>query len=305
MNVTNRTLVKVPFDLERWQRVADEAGPLPEPCSNDPTQWLFKGEPVDSTGPLQVAVARLIGYRWPDQDSDRLEDYADEDGIVCLPPVAGEQPAAERLRALIAAAYGDAWSPVKQDQLLAQVGNPGKDVHEWLRDGYFSQHCKLFRNRPFIWHIWDGRPKDGFSTLVNYHKLDAAGLNRLIYTYLGSWIETQRAGQARGEAGADGRLVAALELQRKLQLIAEGESPYDIYVRWKPLHEQPIGWSPDLNDGVRLNIRPFVTAGVLRSKFTINWNKDRGMNLDGSERLNDLHLTIAEKRAAREAAGVR
>ena len=146
--------------------------------------------------------------------------------------------------------------------------------------------------------------RDGFSALVNYHKLDAAGLNRLIYTYLGSWIETQRAAQARGEAGADGRLVAALELQRKLQLIAEGEPPYDIYVRWKPLDEQPVGWNPDLNDGVRLNIRPFVTACVLRSKFTINWNKDRGTNPDGSERLNDLHLTIAEKRAAREAAGV-
>ena len=71
-------------------------------------------------------------------------------------------------------------------------------------------------------------------------------------------------------------------------------------MRWKPLNEQPIGWEPDLNDGVRLNIRPFVTAGVLRSKFTINWNKDRGKNPDGSERLNDLHFTIAEKRTARE-----
>ena len=30
------------------------------------------------------------------------------------------------------------------------------------------------------------------------------------------------------------------------------------------LAEQPIGWNPDLNDGVRLNIRPFMTAEVLR-----------------------------------------
>jgi hypothetical protein len=75
-------------------------------------------------------------------------------------------------------------------------------------------------------------------------------------------------------------------------------------VRWKPLHEQPIGWEPDSNDGVRLNIRPFVTAGVLRSRVNVNWNKDRGRNPDGSERLNDLHLTIAEKQQARrEAAG--
>ena len=34
--------------------------------------------------------------------------------------------------------------------------------------------------------------------------------------------------------------------------------PTDIFVRWKTtgLH-RPIGWNPDLNDGVRLNIRPF------------------------------------------------
>ena len=64
---------------------------------------------------------------------------------------------------------------------------------------------------------------------------------------------------------------------------------------------QPIGWNPDLDDGVRLNIRPFVIPAVLRSKFTIHWNKDRGRNPDGSERINDLHYTTAEKRAAKEA----
>jgi hypothetical protein len=67
----------------------------------------------------------------------------------------------------------------------------------------------------------------------------------------------------------------------------------------EPLHQQPIGWEPDRNDGVRLNIRPFVTAGVLRHKFIIHWKKDRGRNPDGSERFNDLHSTRAEKLAAR------
>jgi hypothetical protein len=44
---------------------------------------------------------------------------------------------------------------------------------------------------------------------------------------------------------------------------------------------------------------PFVLAGVLRSKFTIHWNKDRGTNPDGSERHNDQRLTGAEKETAR------
>lgn len=285
MNVTNATFVKVPFDLARWQKVAEEMGPLPEPYSADPTQWLFNGRPAGSDAPLQVAVARLLGYRWPQQEYDGLDLLADEDGIACLPAVARELPAEERLRALLAKAYGADWSGAVQAQLLSGVG--ARDLGAWLRDDFFKQHCAMFHNRPFIWHIWDGR-KDGFAALVNYHKLDAARLDKLIYTYLGSWIEAQRAAVKRGEAGADGRLVAALELQKKLEAIKVGEPPYDIYVRWKSLAEQPIGWNPDLNDGVRLNIRPFVKAEVLRAKFTINWNKDRGTNPDGSERLNEL-----------------
>jgi len=303
LKVTPATIVKVPFDLGHWEKFAEEAGPLPEPYSNDPTQWLFKGDPAESTEPLQAAVARLLGYHWPNQQRDRLANFADEDGIVPLVPVLNEQPAAERLRGLLVEAFGGTWSTNRQDALLSQVGYGGKDLSIWLRDGYFPRHAKTFHNRPFIWQIWDGT-RDGFSVLVNYHKLDSSTLERLIYTYLGAWIDRQRGERDAGVASAEGRLVAALSLQKKLVAIREGEPPYDIYVRWKPLHEQPIGWYPDLNDGIRLNIRPFVTAGVLRSKFTINWNKDRGTNPDGSERLNDLHLTVAEKYVARAAAGV-
>lgn len=54
---------------------------------------------------------------------------------------------------------------------------------------------------------------------------------------------------------------------------------------------------------MRLNIRPFVTAGVLRAPFNVNWKKDRGKNPDGSERLNDLHLSLAAKEEARRLAG--
>ncbi|MDQ3315921.1 MAG: hypothetical protein M3522_01145, partial [Actinomycetota bacterium] len=188
------------------------------------------------------------------------------------------------------------------DRLLSEAGSPGKNLSVWLRDDYFKQHARLFHNRPFIWHVTDGR-RDGFSALVNYHKLDAALLRRLIYTYLGSWIEAQQAAASAGETGADLRLAAARDLRDRLVAILEGDPPHDIYVRWKKKHEQPIGWEPDINDGVRLNIRPFIEAEVLRSKFTINWKKDRGKNPDGSERHNDLHLTRAEKEEARRSDG--
>lgn len=289
------------IDIDHWRGIAS-ADSVPDPHSEDPTQWLFQGQPDASLEPLQVAVARLLGYRWPEQlEPDGLDALSDADGIVCLPSVAGEPPAADRVQQILASAFRDSWSTAKLRAMLEATGSRKPQLDIWLRDDFFKQHCALFDNRPFIWHIWDGQ-RDGFAALVNYHRLDRKTLEKLTYTYLGDWIERQRAEAREEKAGAEARLAAALKLRGSLELILEGEPPYDIYVRWKSLEEQPIGWEPDRDDGVRLNIRPFVEAGVLRSSFNVHWKKDRGKNPDGSERLNDLHFTAAEKRAARGGA---
>jgi hypothetical protein len=222
---------------------------------------------------------------------------------VCLPSVAGEAPAADRVQLVLGAAFGERWSPGKVKELLEQAGSKKANLDAWLHDEFFKQHCALFGQRPFVWHIWDGH-RDGFSALVNYHRLDRKTLEKLTYTYLGQdWVERQRAEVREEVAGAEARLSAAIGLQRKLEAILEGEAPYDIHVRWKAIDEQSIGWQPDLNDGVRLNVRPFVEAGVLRAPFNIHWRKDRGKNPDGSERENDIHLTLADKLDARKRAG--
>ena len=332
MSVTAGTFTKVSFDQDVWLGAPSDIN-IRKPWSIDPTQWVFHGHPSNSNETLQVAVARLLGYRWPAEldtsmelaDEQRewvkrceaLAGYADDDGIVCIPPVRGEASASDRLLNLLAAAYGDAWSNDTLAALLKSADHAGKTLETWLREKFFTQHCKLFQHRPFIWHIWDGL-RDGFAALVNYHQLDAKLLETLIYTYLGDWISRQKQDIASHVDGAQERLAAAEALKKKLELILEGEAPYDIFVRWKPLEKQPIGWDPDLNDGVRLNIRPFLTvpdvgkkgAGVLRDKPNINWNKDRGKDVESApwyhvfdgDRINDHHLTLAEKRAAREAA---
>lgn len=341
VNVTPGSFHEVEFDIEYWKNLAAREYPngLPKPYSDDPTQWIFHGNPAKSDEPLQVAVARLLGYRWPAEidtamelsdeakawvkKCDDLLPYADEDGIVCIPPVRGEVSATDQLLNLLAVAYGDSWSNDKLSDLLKQADHAGKPMETWLREKFFTQHCKLFQHRPFIWHIWDGL-KDGFAALVNYHKLDKKLLETLIYTYLGDWISRQKQDKANGVDGSQEKLDAAESLKKKLELILEGEAPYDIFVRWKPIEKQPVGWDPDLNDGVRLNIRPFMSvpdvskkgAGVLRDKPNINWNKDRGTDIGSApwynlgleyggkkgDRVNDHHLNLKQKKEAREAA---
>ncbi|MCX8564022.1 N-6 DNA methylase [Mycolicibacterium mucogenicum] len=304
IKVTNATLGKVTFDLDVWTQTAIKTGQLPAPHSDNPTQWIFNGNVADSVHPLQVAVARILGYRWPEQEPDILDELADKDGIASLQSLPGEPDLASRLRELLRRAYGGSWSSNLERTLVQEAGGKNGRLEDWLRDTFFAQHAKVFDNRPFLWHIWDGR-KDGFSAIVNYHKLDHRNLEKLTFTTLGAWIERQKHETAAGRSAADARLAAAEDLQARLNLILEGAPPYDLYVRWKELREQPIGWHPDLDDGVRLNIRPFVTAGVLRSKVNVHWKKDRGLNADGSERINDLHPTLEERREARRLAGVK
>lgn len=346
---SNNTLTKVSFDLAHWQKVAAEKYPhgLPKPFSSDPTQWLFSGHPAGADQSLHVAVARLLGYQWPRQTgssfpdcpalmSDGLEKHADEDGIVCLSAVRGERTATDRLRTLLSAALGK----YDEQALIKATESKAKGLESWLSDEFFEQHCALFHQRPFIWHIWDGL-SDGFHALINYHKLAApngAGrklLETLTYTYLGDWIRKQQDGLKRNEAGAEDRLISAQTLQKELEAILAGEPPYDIFVRWKPLKQQAIGWEPDINDGVRLNIRPFLLAndvgrkgaGILRARpgSSLHWKKDRGSEpmrpkadfpwfwtwdeetedfaggreFDGN-RWNNCHYTTATKRAARD-----
>ena len=343
LKVTNRTLIKVPFNLGHWQKMAAEKYPhgLPKPASNDPTQWLFNGHPKGANNPLHVVVARLLGYQWPRQTGssfqdcpalavDGLEKLANDDGIVCIPSVRGAEPAAERLRKFLAIAFGEEWKAQTELELIRATGSDAADLEEWLRTDFFQQHCDLFHQRPFVWHIWDGRKRDGFHALLNYHKLAGENgkgrrtLESLTHSYLGEWITRQKDGEKRGETGAEGRLAAALELQNRLKAILESEPPFDLFVRWMPLAEQPIGWEPDINNGVRMNIRPFMAsdlpsgkkgAGILRSKPNIKWEKDRGKEphrakedfpwfwKDGvftCDRLNDVHLTGEQKRKARE-----
>ena len=339
-NVTNATLVKIPFDLDYWTKIAEEQYPngLPKPYSDDPTQWIFHGFPSKSESPLHVAIAHLLGYQWPAEtdtemelsdearelikQSQTLSSHVDDDGIACLPAIRGEKAADERLEALLMDAYDSEWNTSLRNQLLEEAKCKGKSLDFWLREKFFEQHCKLFQNRPFIWQIWDGL-KDGFSALVNYHHLNRQNLERLIYTYLGDWIRTQEHGVKEEIDGAEVRLNAAQTLKKHLETILAGEAPYDIFVRWKPLNEQAIGWNPDINDGVRMNIRPFMSvpdvskkkgAGILRSKPNIKWTKDRGKDVESApwyklglkygesegSRINDHHVSLKDKQQAKE-----
>ena len=128
--------------------------------------------------------------------------------------------------------------------------------------------------------VLDVAPRAGYRIWLPYSDGASGDVDlsdeALIYRHLGDWIVRQKADREHGVEGAEGRLAAAYDLQNQLAKIIGGELPCDLFVRWRPLGEPPIGWEPDINDDVRINIRPFMLAeltregragtGVLRAK---------------------------------------
>ena len=77
-----------------------------------------------------------------------------------------------------------------------------------------------------------------------------------------------------------------------------------MFVRWKSLEKQPIGWH-DLNDGVRLNIRPFMTNSPAAEpepdpslKPNVHWKKDRGKDVVSAPSTSSAWNTKARKATA-------
>jgi len=324
LKLTPKTLLKIHWNPDEWKNTdsSQDDAPIPKIYSSDPTQWIFNGHPGDCEKDLilQVALARIAGYSWPAETDSRIQQgipeksltnsnsnlhsHNDPDGIICLHPTRGKASAAERIRHLLSEALEGGLNLTQERSLVASACNTWssksfESLDEWIKKSFFTEHVKAFKSRPFLLHIWDGN-STGFEAIVNFHMLCGPNgqgrrvIEALTYTYLGDWIDRQRLDQAEGINGADDRLAAALDLQSQLKKIIEGEPPYDIFVRWKPLHQQSIGWDPDINDGVRLNIRPFLNArlrkggkagaGILRAKpGTIKWKKDRGKEPIGSK----------------------
>ena len=219
---------------------------LPRPYSDDPTQWIFHGHPCGSVvwdetqkqtvhGPLRtdatvlhLAVTRLLGYRWPaehDVDmeladeqrvwvrrTDGLLEWMDEDGIVCIPSVRGRTAGPGSVAGLAGRGLRRrSGMTASSPELVANVGSRMASM-TGSATAFSTSTASCSTIVPFVWHIWDGRRRDGFHALVNYHKLAAGDgkgrqlLESLTYSYLGDWIARQRDDAQRGEEGAEDRL---------------------------------------------------------------------------------------------------
>jgi hypothetical protein len=213
---------------------------------------------------------------------------AEDDGIVPFNRSTGETPLAERVRDELAVLFPER----EESQLEVEIVNELKhgvkgyrkcmSLDDWLANAFFEYHASLYKNRPIFWHIASAQDTApfAFGALVHYHRFDKNTMAKLRASYVRDTVEELRrdAGLANKAGRTDDRteLQAKLEeaqaLDKKLQQIQEGhhegpeggERDFRILTPWKEPSARPRGWTPDLDDGVKVNIAPLDRAGVLR-----------------------------------------
>ena len=208
----------------------------------------------------------------------------DPEGLVPLLAGPSKTTLGDRVHAALVEIAGQERIHTLEGQLVSELRKgPGyhriDSLESFLANHFFQYHAKLYKNRPIFWHL-ASQPEDGgppaFSAIVHYHRFGKDALKRLRGTYVRSVIE--RLQRDVGLAKRENRTQEALELQaqveevqafdKKLRQLEEGEPA--IEVPWKAAQEQPKGWDPHINDGVKVTLLPLQKAGLLRYNRVIS-----------------------------------
>ncbi len=238
-----------------------------------------------------VKLLRMLGHRWPMQNQYEKEEgkpfidpkWVDEDGIISLTPGMGEETLVERFRRFLDEEFGPERGPsveIEAGQILGwKRGDEwGKQkpttLARWFERDFFKRHVSQFKKRPIAWHLTSA--KGTFQAIVYYHKFDRNRLTLLHARYVREVLDSLRRklGEAQAEgldrqtlaqaADLEGKIADVQDFDERLRGLLEGRGrEARIWCPWKKPEEQPVGWNPDINDGVRVNIAPVQRLGLL------------------------------------------
>ncbi len=229
-----------------------------------------------------VSILRMLGYRWPSHGDHEDEhgaildpELAANDGVIPLGHIGNEATAQERLLLRLTGDFGEEGAERSLREFRQWVG---RDLGDWLRRDFFKRHVQQFKQRPIAWHLVS--PQRTFEAFVLYHKLSRETLQKLRAQYAGSLIEHLRSDQERARARGENTRVTEIQLQiedveefrNRIEKIERGdELKYRIRCRWKGEEAtgRPGPYAPDIDDGVKVNIRPFQEAGILAVREVI------------------------------------
>ena len=130
--------------------------------------------------------------------------------------------------------------------------DPVNTIHNYLRKGFFADHCKVYKNRPIYWQITSGRKK-AFSAFIYFHRYTPQLLSVLENGYaLPYYAELKeklnKLIQAHKEASGAEKAAFRRDISRLQTTLLEMEG---FNARLHQLADQNIALDPD--DGIKAN----------------------------------------------------
>lgn len=139
---------------------------------------------------ISYAVGCMFGRYSPDSEGLIYAGGAwDESRYVTFPPVksnvitvSGDNTEALRLlTGFIGMVYGEDTLEENLSFIASAIGDkgtPAEVIQTYLRNGFFHDHCKIYKKRPIYW-LFDSGRKNGYKALVYFHRLTAENFEEI------------------------------------------------------------------------------------------------------------------------------
>ncbi|MEO8285046.1 MAG: BREX-1 system adenine-specific DNA-methyltransferase PglX [Chloroflexota bacterium] len=199
--------------------------------------------------------------RFSPEVAERLCALVDDDGIMVLDP-AHPDDLTTRVVQVLEAIYGE-----QDAEEIVRAATGGKLLADYFKGDFFKRHVQQYRKRPIYWLLQS--PKKGYSLYVFHEKLTRDRLFLISSDrYLGGKInavrtEVQelRAAITREPNGSQRkRLERELDAKENLLLDLEAFARnLDAVTGATNSQGQPVGWQPEIDDGVLLNLAPMYS----------------------------------------------
>jgi hypothetical protein len=143
-------------------------------------------------------------------------------------------------------------------------------INRWTAEHYFTRHLAATGREPEVWHV--SSPAGTFQALTHSSRATKERIDLLRSEILRRQLDTLNRTLKSAVKAKRSSQVRHLEEQIKdirtfdiaLGWLFEGTTPNArIWYPWKSPEQQPQGWDPNLDEGIRANVAPLQRLGLL------------------------------------------
>ncbi len=143
-------------------------------------------------------------------------------------------------------------------------------INHWTAEHFFTRHLAQTGREPEIWHL--SSPAGTFQALTHYKRATKERIDLLRAEILRRQLDTLNRHLKTATKNKKAAQIRRLEDQIKdvrtfdiaLGWLFEGTTPNArIWYPWKPPEQQPQGWDPNFDEGIRANVAPLQRLGLL------------------------------------------